>query len=170
MAQSQLHRDIITELWDVLRAKHGNKPAYAIAKQAAPYIVRKINHTVSTALKQHNNNSTKSSISNDDDGLKQGSSAKKSHNEKDYQNDKSQNEKQIEKSEMSRTQVRALLESEIKTAATPELRLKYIAELNKFDDNYSHVAKERAVNITIMQFHIPDEWRKDMDNKELYKG
>jgi len=77
----------------------------------------------------------------------------------------SQNGEEAE--ELSRVRIRELLKEEIKHAASADLRLKYIAELNKFDDNYKHGKNESNINVELTKFKPPSDWCKYLKAKGL---
>ena len=75
-----------------------------------------------------------------------------------------------EDEELSRVRIRQLLKEEIKHASSADLRLKYIAELNKFDDNYKHGKNESNIDVTLTQFKPPSDWCKYLQSKGLCPG
>ena len=66
-----------------------------------------------------------------------------------------------------RSHMRDILIKAIKTASSEELRLKYIVELNKFDDNYQHASKDTPLTIELTQYKVDPDWCKSMCSRGL---
>ena len=139
---------IETELYTILKTTFGNKQALSIARVASSYVIAKIKQTKEEYSKQFNNNNSGSYF---DVVGKPGGQSISDNDAKTF----------------NRAHMRTILINAIETAASDELKLKHIVELNKFDDNYQHASKDTPLIIELTQYKVDPNWCKSMCSRGL---
>jgi len=150
MDKKQKAAEIINEVWNILKSTHGNKQAHAIAKQISPYIISKIHLEIKQHIKENSINNNRRYF----DVIAEG------EEQSDEQNT-------LKDDDFSRAQIRQRIVNNIETAPTADLELKFISELNRFDDNYKHGKNESNINVELTKFKPPSDWCKYLKAKGL---